>query len=191
MTAYELYLVFHVAGAIVWVGSGFLMVLLGTRSALSRAREDMLSFARNSEWLGLRLYLPSNAIVLATAFLLVEKGSWGYDAFWIKVGLAGFAASFLIGAVFFGPGWARMRKLGEEGAEGFSAADRRMRQLLLMSWIDLGILLAVVFAMTLRPAEDDAAKVAVTVLIPVVATAIGYLYYLAEGRKPIRASASA
>src|SRR5262245_3628615 len=111
MAAYELYLLLHVVGAIVWVGAALLMALLGTRAILAAEPSRVTAFAGDSEWLGLRLFLPSNLVVLASGILLVQEGKWSYGPLWIKLGLIGLGISLVIGAAFFGPGWSSVGKL--------------------------------------------------------------------------------
>src|SRR5262245_34509643 len=107
MAAYQLYLVLHIVGAIVWIGAGFALTLLATRAISARDLDRVLGFVRDADWLGLRLFLPANLIVLVSAVLLVREGGWGFGPLWIRLGLIGFAVSFLAGVVFFAPGWSR------------------------------------------------------------------------------------
>jgi uncharacterized membrane protein len=183
MTAYELYVFMHVAGAVVWIGSAFLMALLELRASAARDPGRAVGFARDAEWLGLRLFLPANLVVLASAFLVVEEGGWGYDHLWIKLGFAGFVLSFLIGAFFLGPGWARVGKLADqEGADSLSV-HAAIRRLTFGTRVDLGILLGVLFAMTVKPTADDAGALAVTVAIPAAFTVLAYVLYRKDVRR--------
>jgi hypothetical protein len=163
----------HLTGVVVWVGAAFLMTLLGTRASVARDPHRLVSFAGDAEWLGLRLYLPANALVLAAGFLLVEEGNWGYDRTWIELGLAGMALSFAIGAAFFGPGWPRVHRIADTAGEGSPAVRAAVLRLLLVSWLDLGVLLAVVFVMTIKPTGGDEAALAIAAVLPVVLAGIG------------------
>lgn len=167
MTTYEVYLLLHIAAAIVWIGAAFMMVLLVTRARLERDAARMWTFAREGEWLGLRLFLPANLVVLVSAVLLVHEGDWGYDALWIRLGIAGFAASFIAGALFFGPGWGRAGRLAAR--EGLDAApvETAVGRLLFGAWLDVGWLLGIVFVMTVKPEPHEWGALAVTAAIPV------------------------
>lgn len=173
MNAYTVYLYVHVVGALAWVGAALLMALLGARVVLARDPARTAAYAGDAEWLGLRLYLPANLVVLVSAALLVHEGPWGYGQLWIQLGLAGFAVSFVTGAAFFGPQWTAVGKaLASEGA-GSQGAERRIRRLLLVSFFDLGVLLATVFAMAVKPSADGHGALAVAAALPVAFTAIG------------------
>jgi uncharacterized membrane protein len=183
MSAYELYLLLHIGAAIAWVGAGLLMVMLGTRATRARDGERVVAYARDAEWLGLRLFLPANLLALASGFLLVEKGNWGYDPSWIKLGLAGFAVSFLIGALFFAPGWGRVDKLATgEGADS-PAVHAAVRRLQFGSRVDLGLLVAVVFVMTVKPTAAEPGTLAVAAAIPAAFALLALVLFRTEARR--------
>lgn len=170
MTAYELYLFVHIVTAMVWVGAAFLMFVFAGRISVARDAERMRRYARDAEWLGLRLYLPANVLVLVSAILLVHEGPWGYDMLWIQLGLGGFALSVLIGALVFAPQWPRVTRLAEAENERI---QRRVRLLLVISGFDLGLLVGIVFEMTVKPTSADAMALFLTAALPVAGTASG------------------
>ena len=171
MNRYELYLLVHVAAATIWVGAAFAMAILETRASLSASAARVVALAREAAFLGPALYLPANLLVLVSALLLVHEGSWGYDTLWIQLGLAGFVISFLMGALFFGRGWAQIGKLvAEEGVDS-ARVHAGIRRMLVGSWVDLGVLFGVVYVMTIKPAAGDMAALVVLAAIPVTCTA--------------------
>lgn len=186
MSAYELYLLLHVAAAIVWIGAAFVIVLLSTRARAARDAARLTAFVEEGEWLGLRVFLPANIAVLVSAVLLVHEGRWGYDPLWIQLGLAGFAVSFLSGAVFFGPGWRRVARRAAAEGVGAPAVASDVRRLLFGAWLDVGWLLAIVFVMTVKPEAGDRDALAVAAALPVVFALLG----LALLRTPERAPAT-
>lgn len=132
------------------------------------------SFATASGWAYV-CSLPANLIVLVSAVLLVDQGKWGYGQLWIQLGLFGFAASFVAGATFFGPGWGRIRR--RSAREGMTAptVESAVRRLLFGSWLDVGWLLAIVFVMTIKPARGEWVALGVTAAIPVLSAVIAAL----------------
>lgn len=181
MTTYELYLVLHIGGAIAWMGAGLVMVLLGLRATLARDGVQAVAFARDSEWLGLRLFLPSNLLVLASALLLVHEGDLGFDQLWIRLGIAGFAVSFLTGALFFAPGWGRVRKIAESEGADSPAVQAAMRRLALGARLDLCLLFAVVFVMTVKPTSGEHGALAVAAAILAAFAALSPVLFRVEG----------
>ncbi len=191
MSAYELYLLLHVAAAMVWIGAAFLLVVLATRARASRDPARVGVLVEDAGWLGTRLFLPANLLVLVSAVLLVREGSWGLGALWIRLGLVGFVVSFLTGALFFGPGWGRMARLAEAGGIGSPVFEARLRRLLLGGWIDVGWLLAIVFVMIVKPTSGRWSALAVAAAIPIVFTLLAVaLLQLPEQREAVTSCAS-
>jgi hypothetical protein len=171
--AYDVYLAVHVASVVVWVGAAFLMALLGLRAQIGADPARKLTYVQDSEWLGLRLFLPSSAVALASGLLLVQEGSWGYGTLWVLLGIGALALSTVLGMAVFGPGWARIGKLVEDEGVGSDAVHRRMGVILLFGWVDVGLLAGAIWAMVLKPAGDDTGALVVTFAIPVLATLLG------------------
>lgn len=185
MTRYELYLFVHVGAVAVWVGAGFAMALLETRASLAGSAVRVVALAREGASLGPRLYLPANLLVLVSAVLLVEDGSWGYGALWIQLGFAGFALSFLLGALVFAPGWPRLVRLAESEGVGSPGIRPLVGRLLVGSWIDVGVLLGVIFVMASKPGADDAGALVATAAIVVACVAVPFaLLRAGEARAP-------
>lgn len=188
MTAYDAYLVVHVAAAAVWVGSAFAMALLGLRASLAGSAERAVAFAADSAWLGLRLYLPANLAVLVSGVLLVHEGNWTYEPLWIQLALAGFVVSFLTGALFFGPGWPRVAKLAAGEGAGSPAVRAHCGRLLLGTRLDLGLLLGVIVVMTAKPTGDDVGALVVTAAIPGLCAVAALALYRHEARPAAEAT---
>ena len=160
MSAYQLYLFVHVAAAIVWVGAAALQAMLGARAVREGNPARTLAFAGDAEWTGLRLYLPANLLVLVSGLFLVHEGGWGYGTVWIDVGLAGWALSFATGAALLGPGWGRIARIEDPEGAGAAPLGHAVRRLVLVTFVDLAVLSAVVFAMAVKP-TDGGTEVAV------------------------------
>lgn len=90
----------HILGAIVWVGGGLMLSLVGSRA---RKSEDLLlikEFARMLSYVGLRVLTPAVVIVIVSGVWLVLTGSeWDFTQLWILFALGAFVMAFLIGAV--------------------------------------------------------------------------------------------
>jgi hypothetical protein len=150
----------------------------------------VLALAREGAALGPRLYLPANLLVLASALLLVREGPWGYDVLWIQLGLAGFALSFAMGVLFFGPGWGRVGRLVERDGVDSPAVSGAIRRMLVGSWVDLGLLFGVLFVMTLKPASGEVGALVVLAAIPVCFTVVPAVLLRMRARPAAEAVAS-
>lgn len=111
MTRYEIYLTFHVLMAIVWLGGGLALSVLGWRISLSNDGRAMAGFAKNAEWIGNRVFAPAALVLLVLGFLMIHEGPWSYDLLWIDIALAGFAVTFLTGLLVLGPQAGKIGKL--------------------------------------------------------------------------------
>ena len=134
MTRSELYLGLHVLSATVWIGAAFLMAVLGARLSGTADPQRVLGYVNDSEWLGLRLFLPASAATLVSGVLLLRESAWGFDTLWVQLGLAAFVASTVIGMLVFGPGWSRAAAVARPAGPDVERVRERIDLLLLVGW---------------------------------------------------------
>ncbi|SRR6266498_2803857 len=91
----------HVLGAIIWVGGGVMLSLVGARARKSEDPRMIGEFARTLSYVGLRVLTPAVVAVLLSGIWLVLTGSeWNFKQLWVLSGLGAFIVAFLIGAVY-------------------------------------------------------------------------------------------
>jgi uncharacterized membrane protein len=91
----------HVLGAIIWVGGGVMLSLIGGRARKSADAHLIGEFAKTLSYVGLRVLTPAVVAVLLTGLWLVLTGSeWKFTQLWVLLGLGAFIAVFLIGAIY-------------------------------------------------------------------------------------------
>lgn len=183
MSRYELYLLVHVGAATIWIGAAFAMAILETRAILAGSAERVVALAHEGAFLGPSLYLPANLLVLVSGVLLVGDASWGYDTLWIQLGLGGFAISFVIGAAFFGRGWATVGRLVEEEGVDSRRVHAQIRRMVVGSWLDLGVLLAVLVVMVAKPSAGETAVLVIVATLPFVCAAAAFALLRARSRQ--------
>jgi uncharacterized membrane protein len=134
----------HVAGAIVWVGGGVMLSVLGHRA---RGRGDITvigDFARTLSYAGLRLLTPAVIAVLVSGLALVLMSSDSdLTQPWILLALADFVVAFMIGAVYLSRSAIQMDRAANR------TGDLAAARLALGRWL-LGygvVLLALAFAL--------------------------------------------
>ena len=177
MSRYEIYLTFHVLAAIVWLGGGLTMSVLGWRIALTNDGHAMAAFSKNVEWVANRLFVPASLALLVRGFLLIHDGSWSYSSLWIDIGLAGFAVTFLTGLLFLGPQGGKIGKLIDAEGPDSHAVKAQIRRVLFVSRLDLITLYAIAGNMLVKPTGEDAAiLVAGAVAIVALAAAVIWTY---------------
>jgi uncharacterized membrane protein len=190
MSRYDIYLTFHVLMAIVWLGGGLAISVLGWRIALTNDARAMAAFAKNVEWIGNRIFVPASLALLVLGFLMIHDGNWSYSSLWIVIGLVGFAVTFLTGLLFLGPQGGKIGKLIEaEGVES-TAVKAQIRRVLFVSRLDLITLYSIAGNMLVKPTGDDVA-VLVAGAVAIVALSAAVIWTYVRGDEATQAAAEA
>jgi uncharacterized membrane protein len=150
MDAYELSKTIHVLAAVIWVGGATASQLYAMRTRASGDPARLASFARDAEWIGMRVFLPMSLFLVATGFWMIGEGNLDWEA-WIIIGLVAWAASALTGATFLGPESGRVAAAIEREGPESPEAQRRISRIFLVSRIELVILLIIVVDMVVKP----------------------------------------
>jgi uncharacterized membrane protein len=74
LTWYEWFKSGHVLAAAIWVGGGVLMNILAVLTQRADDPVRMVQFAKQAEWVGMRVFTPMSLIVLGLGFGLMENG---------------------------------------------------------------------------------------------------------------------
>ena len=91
----------HILGAIIWVGGGVMLSVVGVRARQGGDPSLIREFARMLSSVGLRVLTPAVVAVLVSGVWLVLAGSeWDFGQLWVLFGLGAFVVAFLIGAVY-------------------------------------------------------------------------------------------
>jgi len=172
MSYYEALLTLHVLTAILWIGGGFMLLLLVHRAQSTDDEVLLMRIATNSKWLAQRLFIPSSLAVLVFGILLTIEGPWGFGDLWIVLGLVGYAASFLVGILFLEPEGSRIGVAMAEHGPSSRQARRGIDRINAVQRAEMVILLLVVAVMAVKPTSDDVAVLAVGAAIVAVTLAL-------------------
>ena len=169
MSYYEILLFLHIGFAAIWLGSAFLFFVLFQRA--KRSGDPLLAerLGAHTQWLANRLFIPSSIAVLILGILLTIEGFWTFDELWIVLGLAGFAATFLLGVGLIEPTTKKMHTAIETHGPAAPEAIRQNRRLEALGLLDLTLLFAIVWDMALKPTADDVGTLLVAALVLVAA----------------------
>jgi uncharacterized membrane protein len=139
----------HVASAMVWVGGGIMLTVVGFRARASSDTATLAEFARLLPYAGLRILMPSVILVLLTGLWLVLAGSeWTLDQLWVLIALAGFVGAFLVGVLYLSR---TAGDLQRAAASDLPAARAAIGRWLAGYAVVLAILLVVVWDMVVKP----------------------------------------
>ena len=191
MTLYELLLFVHIGASIVWIGAGFLSLLLATTYDRESDEVAIKRFLHDQEWLAMRLFIPASLVVVIFGIaLVIESDAWSFDQLWIVLGLIGYAATFVTGLFFIKP--ASERIAGEMEAQGGRLSPRLradIRKLIVTARVDYVTFALVVFDMVAKPTGDDAGVLVAMGLI--LAAGIAYIVVSVRGIEADSAQAAA
>jgi uncharacterized membrane protein len=190
MTWYSFLLFAHVAMAVVWVGGGLMMQMFVVRTSMSGEPSRMATLGEDIEWIANRVFIPASLLAfLSGVLLVVESDFYGFGDDWIVIGLVLYAISFFSGILFLGPEAGRIGKLT---AEGSAEAGPRTLRLVMLARLELVLLFALIYHMTVKPDFGDGASVLWWLAGALVAAGLVYWRYrvaLAAGRPPAPATA--
>jgi uncharacterized membrane protein len=156
MSWYEFLLFFHISMAVIWVGGGAMIQLFALRVLKASDPMRLADFARDVEWLSTRVFVPSSLLAFLSGVLLVIEAEFlGFGDDWIVIGLILFAATFLAGALFFGPESGRIGKLIELEGPTAPAVQARIQRILALTRADLMLLFLIIFDMSTKPEWGD------------------------------------
>src|SRR3954447_17865149 len=135
VTTYEWVKAFHVLAAVIWVGGAVVIQILALFALRSKLPGRKAEFAREAEWVGMRIFLPTTLLLIGRGFYLVHDGHWGYHL-WVILALVGFGLSFVTGLFFLGPESGRIAKAID--AQGPDAAEvtTRIKRILAVSRVE-------------------------------------------------------
>ena len=150
---YELLLTIHVLAAVVWVGGGFAMHILGRRTLKRGNPQEIFEFSKEINTVALRLYAPTSLILLIAGVLLVNQVESGaeFSDLWITLAFIGWAFSFIVGVGYYGPQDKKLQALVAADGPTATGIVENVRQALFVNQIEQLILFLIVIDMTIKP----------------------------------------
>lgn len=91
----------HILGAMIWIGGGVMLSLIGLLARQSEDHSFIREFSRTLSYVGLRVLMPAVIAVLVFGiWLMLIFPAWQLSQLWILLALGAFALAFVIGAVY-------------------------------------------------------------------------------------------
>lgn len=154
MTAFDLARFLHITAAILWLGGGIALALGAEFARHKRGPASMLSIVGVVALMGPSYFVPVSLATLITGAVAAWIGP-GFSELWVILGLAGAAATFLIGLLVIKPRTEEIANLIEGRNVDQEILLDRTRNLFGVVRFDHLILLLVVACMTLKPSHSD------------------------------------
>ena len=139
----------HILCAAIWVGGAFITQMHAIR-ATHGGEVPLAAFSKDSEFVGMRVFLPASLILLGTGIWLISRDVFQLDE-WVVWGLIVIGLSIVTGAGFLGPESGRLGQLIEERGTEDAEVQRRIKRIFLVSRVELVLLISVVLVMALKP----------------------------------------
>jgi uncharacterized membrane protein len=149
-TLYDWLLFAHILVAMVWVGGAFLLNVLAWQALRHPEDGRRDRFITNLRIIGPRVFAP--AVMLLVGFgiwLVLDSDAWSFDQTWIQIGLACFAAAFLVGVGFLSVTSIRAERAVAQRND--LQATRQLRLWALGYQIVLIVLVVAVWDMVIKP----------------------------------------
>jgi uncharacterized membrane protein len=149
MTWREIWLFLHVTAAMVWIGGAAAIQVFGILTKRAADPAKTAFFAGNVSYAILRIFLPAALVVLLSGVGLTIEGDWDWGEPFIVYGLVFWALVSLVAFGFLGGAIGRAgAQLASEGPS--PALGLRLRNLVWLSRVLLGVLVTIVFMMTVK-----------------------------------------
>lgn len=151
MDTYEIFVLFHIAGAICWVGANTYIFLSSKRIIARYESAEVKGLMADLSFLGPRFFIPISLWTVTFGVLAVIEGNLGFDQVWVSAGLGMFILSFILGAGFIKPRAEKLDAMGDDVDVSDSQYRKIVDQMLLIGRTELVFLWAIVVVMVLKP----------------------------------------
>jgi uncharacterized membrane protein len=155
LTWYTFFKSIHVVTAVIWVGGAAMIQAYAFRILRTGDGKRQADFAKDTEVIGMRVFVPASLILFLAAIGMMENLDWSWSQNWIVLGVIAFGLSFALGAGFIGPESGRIAKLIEKQGPDSPAVQARIRRILMISRCELVVLLIVIVNMVVKPVGQD------------------------------------
>jgi uncharacterized membrane protein len=148
---YELYLAVHILSAVLWVGGGVSVHILGRWVAREGDPERMVVFNRDAVKIGNVFYAPLAIVLIVAGVLLVEEVGYSYGDLWITLGFVGWLFSLAVGVGFHAQQSSKIEAAVAVGGPASADVQAGIRRILLVNSIEILVLVLVVIDMAVKP----------------------------------------
>ena len=148
MTLYALLKFLHVVSVVIWVGSGFGLLVLTRLLRRSGDRRGALSVGRQLETLGKLLFTPAAVSTLVFGIaMVVTADSFSFGDAFILIGFGAIAVSVILSVAVRLPTGASIGTFVQEGGPDDPRIDEAFSRLMRVNVADQTILIVTIWAM--------------------------------------------
>ncbi len=167
MDWYTIFKFLHVASAVIWIGGGLIMVLLGVKADRSKNDTELVGVVRQVAWAADRIYVPASVATLIFGVIAAWLGNL-WSSLWINLGFVGIVSTIALGVLVLTP---RARKV--QAAQGVTPeAVAVSREILTIAKFDMTVLFTVIADLVLKPELSDGGWLVALAVVIVGAAAL-------------------
>ena len=122
---YFVFKAIHVIFAVIWIGGGALLTILGSGRRAPGDPVDAGDDRPTGSHGRAEVFSPAAMVVLVAGIAMMINGSLDWGKFWVSFGLLGFASTFITGMAFLAPQSKKIVALTE--SHGVEAPETRTR----------------------------------------------------------------
>jgi uncharacterized membrane protein len=148
---YSAFKAVHVIAAMIWIGGGALLMILGIVAERRPDPVELATVARQAAMVGEKLFAPAGIVVVAMGVAMMVNTNWGWGKFWVIAGLVGYAITFVTGVGVLSPMTKKIAALTEEKGPNHPETAAAITRVLQLVRIDVAMLLLVVVDMVVKP----------------------------------------
>jgi uncharacterized membrane protein len=148
---YALFKTVHVTFAVIWIGGGFLLMLLGIIAEQKNDPAEIAIVARQAAMVSEKLFAPAGLIVFLMGIAMMLNIDWGWGSFWIVAGLVGYAATFLTGLLVLSPLAKKIHASVEANGPTHPETIALIKRIMFIIRFDMAVLLLVIADMVTKP----------------------------------------
>ena len=148
---YSAFKAIHVLAAIIWIGGGTLLTILGLAAERKNDPAELANVARQAATVGEKLFAPAGLVVVAMGIAMMLNTDWGWGKAWIDIALVGYAITFIVGIGVLSPLAKKIVALTEEKGATHPDTTAVIQRILLIARVDVAMLFLVVVDMVVKP----------------------------------------
>jgi uncharacterized membrane protein len=148
---YAFFKAIHVTVAVVWIGGGALLTILGIRAQRESDPKEIVSIARQAAFAGEKIFAPAGLVVLAMGIAMMINTDWGWGKFWIVAGLVGYAVTFVTGIAILSPLAKKIEASAKQNGPEHPETIALIERILFIARVDIAVLLVVIVDMVTKP----------------------------------------
>jgi uncharacterized membrane protein len=148
---YSAFKAIHVLAAVIWIGGGAFLTILGVAAERKKDPVELATIARQAATVGEKLFAPAGLVVVAMGIAMMVNTDWGWGRFWVIAGLVGYAITFVTGVGVLAPMARKVTALVDEKGPADPETMAAIGKILMIARVDIALLLLVVVDMVTKP----------------------------------------